>query len=356
MESSGDSGENTEKWVQDWLFPYENPLTKRLGKEFFASIPKLPGVYIMYGVQDSVLYVGKAKNLRARLLSYRRAKPGQVPRKVIRLLNFVQAIRWEECTSEAAALLRENQLLREHCPPYNSLNTRPDTYYFLGFRFFSGYACFRLTMNPKPEDDVLYGAYKGRGSVRNGYQALLRLIWAAQHRMERFEFPSKLTRRVPPYRYTTDLPADWVKPLKKFLNGTSEEFLALLTEKLLENDSIPRFEYRMIQEDLETVSHFYLVGPKRNRHLRRTHKVKGRLIAQEAIDDLLVMEQARLGRVQGDPAAELAELTVPEYEERLEAAESAELRAAETATGILPGLRIEEAPETKRKTAGPRKA
>src|SRR4051794_37139240 len=110
---------------QPWLIPYGNPLLQRKGPEFFAGIPRTPGVYLMLGVEGSILYVGKAKDLRARLNSYKRAKPDQVSRKVIRMLNLVRDIRWEECPTEVAALLRENHLLRELCPPFNVVNTRP---------------------------------------------------------------------------------------------------------------------------------------------------------------------------------------------------------------------------------------
>src|SRR4051812_25557289 len=107
------------------LLPYQNPLTARVGREFFAALPRTPGVYVMYGLSNHVIYVGKAKNLRARLASYRRARPHQVSRKVIRLIHVIDEIRYETCESEAHALLRENELLRLHRPLFNVVNTRP---------------------------------------------------------------------------------------------------------------------------------------------------------------------------------------------------------------------------------------
>jgi hypothetical protein len=56
------------------LFESENPLVERLGNDLFNDLPRTPGIYKMYGSADRLLYVGKAKDLRSRLQTYRRAK------------------------------------------------------------------------------------------------------------------------------------------------------------------------------------------------------------------------------------------------------------------------------------------
>lgn len=282
---------------QPWLIPYENPLKKRHEPEFFKRIPKSPGVYLMIDEDGDVLYVGKAKNLRERISSYKRARPDNVSRKVIRMLILVREIRWEECASEKDALLLENRLLRELDPPFNVLNTRPDTYYFIGIRKIGAQVRFRLTQRRKRQADILYGAYKGRRMVRDGYGALLRLFWVAQSSLDRFAYPAKLTRYKLPPLYAVACPPEWFPPLRHFFRGTSDELLSLLTEHLLKNEKIPKFVYHVIQEDLEIAREFFLRGPRRNRELRRNHGVRKQVIEQEQIDDLLVLEQARLGKV-----------------------------------------------------------
>jgi excinuclease UvrABC nuclease subunit len=274
---------------QPWLLPFENPLHVRFGREFFSAIPKSPGVYFFLGEEGNVLYVGKAKQLRARLQSYRRAAPGTVSRKVIRMLNLTRAIRWEELPSEVDALLRENKLLRELDPPFNVVNTRPDTYFFIGIRQVGGELRIRLTTSPKRQGDLLFGAYKGRGVVRRGHQALLRLLWTAQATPERFAFPSRLTQYRAPALYSVPCRPDLLPWVKRFLNGTDDALLGLLTERCLENEAIPRFVYHVIQEDLETAREFFEICPKRNRALRRAAGQRGRLIAQERLDDLIVI-------------------------------------------------------------------
>lgn len=55
------------------LFPAPKPLVERLGVEFFQRVPDAPGVYLMADEFEHLLYVGKAKSLRARLNSYSRS-------------------------------------------------------------------------------------------------------------------------------------------------------------------------------------------------------------------------------------------------------------------------------------------
>jgi excinuclease UvrABC nuclease subunit len=70
-----------------WLFPPAQPLVQRLGIEFFRNLPTCPGVYSRRNGTGVVLYVGKAKNLRQRLGSYRVANPERVPRRHLRLMR-----------------------------------------------------------------------------------------------------------------------------------------------------------------------------------------------------------------------------------------------------------------------------
>ena len=57
---------------------------ERLGLAFFRQAPEKPGVYLMCDGANTVLYVGKAKNLRKRLASYRVANPDRLPCRHLR--------------------------------------------------------------------------------------------------------------------------------------------------------------------------------------------------------------------------------------------------------------------------------
>jgi excinuclease UvrABC nuclease subunit len=283
---------------QIWLLAYENPLKSRFGASFFKAIPQEPGVYFMTGQDGGLLYIGKAKNLRNRLRSYQHVRPDQASRKVLRLVGVIANIRWEICESEQAALLRENYLLRTFRPPFNVLNTHPEAYFFIGFRSTSHHLHFRLTTSPTPQEDELYGAFKGRGLIKRGYSALLRLLWAALSSTEtnRFDFPGVLVRRRGPENYGIFLGEElaeaarraWASSVRRFLKGTSKKILTEITEKLLTREDILPFMYNMIQEDLETLGELFTYGPHRNSRLRKYHGLTSHLVAQEKIDDLLV--------------------------------------------------------------------
>ena len=105
---------------QLWLLPPPRPLVDRFGADFFRQLPDRPGVYLLCGAHEGVLYVGKAKSLRRRLGSYRVANPERLSRRIIRLLHQVTRIEWDECPSEAAAQHREELLIVTLQPKYNA--------------------------------------------------------------------------------------------------------------------------------------------------------------------------------------------------------------------------------------------
>jgi excinuclease ABC subunit C len=82
-----------------------------------TQAPSRPGVYGMLDRDEQLLYVGKAKNLRVRLLSYFRRK-GRPP-KAGRLVGQARSIIWEVLPSEFASLLRELELIRRWRPRWN---------------------------------------------------------------------------------------------------------------------------------------------------------------------------------------------------------------------------------------------
>lgn len=139
------------------------PRARRLaGKRFLAAgAPPRPGVYLFHDRNGQVLYVGRARDLRARLRSYfhtERQRPA-----VEAALAAVDRIEWRVLGSELEAALQELRLLRELRPPANARGTRPDRYVYLRRRG----AGFVVSETPTP-----WGPLTRRRLARPAAQAL----------------------------------------------------------------------------------------------------------------------------------------------------------------------------------------
>jgi DNA polymerase III epsilon subunit family exonuclease len=91
--------------------------------------PPRPGVYLFRDRHEQVLYVGRARNLRARLRSYFRSER-QRP-AVEAALGALARIEWRVLGSELEAAWEELRLIRELRPPANARRSRPDRYVYL---------------------------------------------------------------------------------------------------------------------------------------------------------------------------------------------------------------------------------
>jgi excinuclease ABC subunit C len=130
--------------------PVESPPFDHLAAEKRSELrkllrkmcPRLPGVYGMLDGRGRLIYIGKAKVLRHRLLSY--FLKGSRHEKAGRILTHTQTIVWEPGPCEFAALVRELELIRRWKPRYNvqgmpdrerqiyvCLGRRPAPYLFL---------------------------------------------------------------------------------------------------------------------------------------------------------------------------------------------------------------------------------
>jgi excinuclease ABC subunit C len=82
------------------------------------DVPQRPGVYLFHDAADKVLYVDKARDLRARLTSYRR--PGADGRiNVAFLERDAKRVETIVTGTEGEALLHEDTLIKQHKPPHN---------------------------------------------------------------------------------------------------------------------------------------------------------------------------------------------------------------------------------------------
>ena len=149
--------------------PGETPLGHRvrgrseakLRRGVRAAAPKLPGVYGMLDRRGRVVYVGKAKSLRARLMSYFRVNSRDP--KAGRILEHTRTLVWEQTADEFAALLRELELIRRFRPRFNVLG-QPGSRRYLYLCLGGGPAPFAyLSQQPTGKELGRYGPLVGRG-------------------------------------------------------------------------------------------------------------------------------------------------------------------------------------------------
>ena len=260
------------------LFKLRSVLQERFDRGFFRSLPRETGVYLMRDAADRVIYVGKAKDLRQRISSYRYAAEGS-SRKTARMVARVATIRWQICVSEEAALLEENRLLRALRPRFNRMNTWPKTSRFI--RVTVGVSHVQLGLVSEPEGEC-YGAFKG--ASRANFGALLRLLYAMNGSYSLL--PRRLlVERTPTHaEFSIHSSEAWLANLRSFLRGESD---ALLKPPATGNADESVFDIAFRQSDVATAEHFFRIGPLRNKTLRE-HFNPPHLIAPHELDDLIV--------------------------------------------------------------------
>lgn len=99
-------------------------------KETINRLPESPGVYRYYNQQDTLIYVGKAKNIRKRVTSYFTKSTG-VNRKTLKLVSEINRIEYTVSNTEFDALLLENNLIKQNQPKYNILLKDDKTFPYL---------------------------------------------------------------------------------------------------------------------------------------------------------------------------------------------------------------------------------
>ena len=87
-------------------------------KSRLDTLPTTPGVYIMRDAAGTIIYVGKAVNLRNRVRSYFGSLSGAAP-KVARMVSHIADFEYILTDTELEALILENQLIKKHQPHYN---------------------------------------------------------------------------------------------------------------------------------------------------------------------------------------------------------------------------------------------
>jgi len=143
------------------------------GKDFASRLGVTPGVYRMYAADDSVLYIGKARELKKRVGSYFNATP-----KTARTMAMLAQLARMEVTvtrTEAEALLLENQLIKSLKPRYNVM-LRDDKSYPYVLLTQETWPRLALHRGARAIPGRYFGPYPSVGAVRETLNLMHRLF------------------------------------------------------------------------------------------------------------------------------------------------------------------------------------
>ena len=140
-----------------------------------AKLPSCPGVYIMHDARDRILYVGKAKVLKRRVSQYFRSGNKLSP-KIRRMVSQVNWFEYIVVASELESLVLENNLIKEHRPPYNTLLKDDKTYPFIKVTVDEPFPRVFLTRIREKDKGRYFGPF-ANGVAINDTIELLRKIY-----------------------------------------------------------------------------------------------------------------------------------------------------------------------------------
>ena len=139
------------------------------------NFPSSPGIYLMKGVDGSVIYVGKARNLKKRVRSYVTGS-GDARLHIRFMVQLVASVEYIVTDTEKEALILENTLIKQHHPKYN-INLRDDKTYF-SLRMDMKEPFPRLSIVRKvPSDGARYfGPYSSAPAARDVLKQLYKVF------------------------------------------------------------------------------------------------------------------------------------------------------------------------------------
>ncbi|MEE8302402.1 MAG: excinuclease ABC subunit UvrC, partial [Candidatus Tectomicrobia bacterium] len=235
-------------------------------REQIDRFPRTPGVYLMQDAKGTIVYVGKAKNLRNRVRQYY-SQSGD-PRYHIRLgLPTVMTIDFIVTNTEKEALILENTLIKKHRPRFN-ISLRDDKSH-VHLRLDPKQAYPRLTVIRRPgKDKALYfGPYASSQAVRETLRILYRAfpvrsctdaVFNSRTRpCLYYQIGQCVAPCVPGYT-TEEAYQELVQQIILHLRGRSDDIIKTLKAQIAQASEDLRFEdaarlYKRLQAVQETV-------------------------------------------------------------------------------------------------------
>ena len=220
-------------------------------EEELKKLPGKPGVYIMHGENDEIIYVGKAVSLKNRVRQYfqsSRNKGAKIEQMVTHITRFEYIV----TDSELEALVLECNLIKEHRPKYNTMLKDDKTYPFIKVTVNEPYPRVLFSRTMKKDKAKYFGPYTSSTAVKDVIE-LVRKIYMVRscnrnlprdcgkdrpclyYHMKQCTAPCQGNVSEEAYKQN-------IGQVLHFLNGNYKETLDQLTEKMMTASEDMRFE------------------------------------------------------------------------------------------------------------------
>ena len=220
-------------------------------EEELKKLPGKPGVYIMHGEKDEIIYVGKAVSLKNRVRQYfqsSRNKGAKIEQMVTHITRFEYIV----TDSELEALVLECNLIKEHRPKYNTMLKDDKTYPFIKVTVNEPYPRVLFSRTMKKDKAKYFGPYTSSTAVKDVIE-LVRKIYMVRscnrnlprdcgkdrpclyYHMKQCTAPCQGNVSEEAYKQN-------IGQVLHFLNGNFQETIDQLTEKMIAASEEMRFE------------------------------------------------------------------------------------------------------------------
>ena len=236
-------------------------------EESVKNLPANPGVYLMYDVNDEIIYVGKAKNLKKRVSSYFRKNTSHTP-KVIAMVENIVRFEYIIVGSEFEALVLECNLIKQHQPYYNILLKDDKAYPYIKITMNELYPRIMLARKVLHDKAMYFGPYLNSKVVNETIDTVKTVF---NIRSCNRVLPRDIGKNRPCLNYhigKCSAPCDnkisqleykgQFTKIIDFLNGNHTEVLMFMEQSMLEAAEKLQFEKAAkLRDKIETIKHIY---------------------------------------------------------------------------------------------------
>lgn len=217
-----------------------------------SSVPRQPGVYHFSDATGRIIYVGKAKSLRARVSSYF-SDPRTLPPRTAQMIAAARSLDWIVVDTEVEALLLEYALIQDHQPRFNVRYRDDKSYPFLALTLTDDWPRAMVMRGKKRKGNRYFGPFGHAHAIRETLDLLLRTFPIRTCSDAKFRRHQKLDRPCLLYHIEkcagpcvgeVDQPAydQMVSELTRFLEGDTDEFVDRLSQQMRKAAEQQNFE------------------------------------------------------------------------------------------------------------------